>query len=60
MFPFIGGVSFERAKDIVMPVGAVENRDTVLLYPKYELTVTATCVLLPCSIVILLGFTAIE
>ncbi len=59
ILPFTGGVNLESAKDIVIPVGVVENRDTVLLYPKYELTVTTTCLLLPCSIVILVGFTEI-
>lgn len=43
MLPFIGGVSLLRAKLIVKPEGTFEEKsDTVLLYPKYELTVIVT------------------
>jgi len=48
---FTGGVSFDRANVIEIPLGGVEKRETVLLYPKKDLTVTATWVWSPWSIV---------
>lgn len=43
MLLFTGGVSLLRAKLIVIPAGTFEvYNDTVLLYPKYDPTVTVT------------------